>query len=666
MQKQQDMQKRRAEEAVRAHAKEQEEKKRRIEELKANMVKEQQAVAAITKAISKIRVATPETFEEDYKDLEDTLKAQLDKAGSQRVRMKVESDRAVELAKGCIEKVLEARRIQEEMKQEEERKRREAEEEEERKKAEEERKKAEEERKKKEAEDHLNALVEELNGLIISAERHADALKQSAGPLEQQGRLSDEVLEGTVRAVDEAMAKAEEMAKKCTAFVLGKGQDMRKVVASTGGSHGAEVSKTLSRLLQEIDTLRRAPNAVIPKMEAARVELQKRANAHSYFRDMQTIFEKYDGDGDGRLSRREVRRWAQAEYGFAVPSETLTEIWEYYVEEGQRGVELKKFQKLRVMIGIAREVDRDRRIREAREEVENLFENLKPKLREKLSELADVVGNADSYITKAEKSVQPLTAQAGKLPFNEAIPMCDEVDASVVAAKSTLVTARQKLETLGEDCDGRIREGVQAYVLAESKQLDLRMGRMVGRLVRATNLSKRARDRAHQKWAEETEPLRTAGKKIIRRYQKIKKLSDEELFEQFDSAAQGAIDRPAFLSFFSMAGEAVDKHARDRAMKGPKVDKKAVSNMMKHFLMVQGQSAAGASAAGGGADPGGASDEEEVLEPVEPMALTEVAQLFACLDQGCAGSISKEAFMTLLLDLPCEIEVIRESTYIGD
>merc|ERR1740123_272435 len=231
VQKQQDMQKRRAEEAVRAHAKEQEEKKRRIEELKANMVKEQQAVAAITKAISKIRVATPETFEEDYKDLEDTLKAQLDKAGSQRVRMKVESDRAVELAKGCIEKVLEARRIQEEMKQEEERKRREAE--------------AEEERKKKEAEDHLNALVEELNGLIISAERHADALKQSAGPLEQQGRLSDEVLEGTVRAVDEAMAKAEEMAKKCTAFVLGKGQDMRKVVASTGGSHGAEVSKTL-------------------------------------------------------------------------------------------------------------------------------------------------------------------------------------------------------------------------------------------------------------------------------------------------------------------------------------------------------------------------------------------------------------------------------------
>lgn len=80
-------------------------KRQQAEEERQKKIVEGNATSAIMKVIQKVRVATPETFADLKKDLDDVLTKELVNSGSQRQKMIEEVDKSLEQAKKCIEKI---------------------------------------------------------------------------------------------------------------------------------------------------------------------------------------------------------------------------------------------------------------------------------------------------------------------------------------------------------------------------------------------------------------------------------------------------------------------------------------------------------------------------------------------------------------------------------
>merc|ERR1719265_2031622 len=97
-------------------------------------------------------------------------------------------------------------------------------------------------------------------------------------------------------------------------------------------------------------------------------------------------------------------------------------------------------------------------------------------------------------------------------------------------AKNTVSEAREQIDSLARGVEKRFEADLQEFLRQEAKQLECRMGRMDSRIGRATNLSVRFREQALKKRVSELEKLRTEALKVVRYNQKMKNLTNDELF----------------------------------------------------------------------------------------------------------------------------------------
>merc|ERR1719193_637434 len=274
---------------------------------------------------------------------------------------------------------------------------------------------------------------------------------------------------------------------------------------------------------------------------------------------MEALFNKYDRDRDGLLSKMEVERFARSEYKFVIPEEALSRMWRNMVEDGQRGVPLDRFQWLRMTIGTAREMQRDLKRREERIEKESVLASMKADLQERIREAVKAVDEADKDLGKCEKQVQPLNAKAKTMPAPDMLALADETDAGIKEAKVSVVAARKQIDVLSEGIDERFAVELRSFLGAETKTLEIRMGRMDSRLSRVMNLSSRFREQASKKRGAELERLRSLALRVIRYNQRAKGLDKHELFKSFDTNGDGEIDQDEFIAWFSEA----DKEIKD-------------------------------------------------------------------------------------------------------
>merc|ERR1712045_264042 len=101
---------------------------KRKKEIEEKRRQEQKSTLAIRRVIQKVRIATPDNFDELKKELEEVLNLELQNTGSQQQRMTEESDKGLEQARNRIALINDQRRKEQERKDAEEKKRREAEE----------------------------------------------------------------------------------------------------------------------------------------------------------------------------------------------------------------------------------------------------------------------------------------------------------------------------------------------------------------------------------------------------------------------------------------------------------------------------------------------------------------------------------------------------------
>merc|ERR1712190_100952 len=111
----------------------------------------------------------------------------------------------------------------------------------------------------------------------------------------------------------------------------------------------------------------------------------------------------YDKMRMDTLSRKDILLYAKNEFQFDIPPGVLDNIWEhrteYSAKHGERGVNFENFQLVKVAIGIAREMKRDKQRRTDRVEKERLLEVKKVELQEQIQEAKVAVTEADRSVT---------------------------------------------------------------------------------------------------------------------------------------------------------------------------------------------------------------------------------------------------------------------------
>lgn len=503
---------------------------------------EQKATLAIRRVIQKVRIATPGNFSELQEELQEILREQLESTGSQKQRMQEESDKGLEQARKRIEQVNEQQRREQERKEEEEKGR-------------------------QKFEVRAKQLVTELDGFVIAAEAGVERLRVTLSAMTEAATnsgLGPQEAEQALQSVEAAGCEVRALTKACTDFIVQKGAEMKEPAGGGDASLSLDKKIVLTTMLQRINECARTCEAIVAQARTTAEAAMRRAAARQKMHDLEATFEQYDKDADDVLSRREVLAYARGHFKFILPEEALDRIWRHLVQEGQRGVRLEAFQDLNVAIGVARECQRDGKRRTVREASESVLKDLKASLSEKVKEAAKAVDEADRCVGRAEKEVQPFQAKAKSMTLEEMIALADATDAVIGEAREMVGSSRRCMGSLAEGLNEQYASDLRAFLKEETKQMELRVGRMDSRLSRATNLSHRFREQADKKLRlVRLDRLRGMAAGVLRHMQQAQSLGDEDFFEAVNVSGSGTIAEEEFVAAITSAGEDAEKEGAE-------------------------------------------------------------------------------------------------------
>jgi hypothetical protein len=557
-----------------------EENRKKLEEANKKRIEEQRATLNIRRMIQQLKGCKPEEFDKNKAALDEAFQKDLANCGGQQQKMQEEYNTGITQATQRVEQIKAAAKAEEE-------------------------RKAELERKRKEAQEMAEKLLLELTALVDTAEEASKKLVEEAEPFKAEKEMSLSEVTATGKAVDEAGADAKEKMKICTDFILSKGPEMKpgvQAAAKPGETTTSEVRPTLQKILTRISETTKATDKALLEANTKKNALVKKAEAKKRMDAIGKVFDKYDKNKDQCLSKNEVKAFAKGECAsFAVPAEVIEKIWAVLVEDTDKGVKKADFQRLKTMIGVAREKVTDDKRKKAREEKEAKIAAMKEELQEKVKEAAAGVTTAEEKVKKAEEMAVPLPVKAASLSGAEMVTLADEADELIKDAKDDITERRKAVAALSEDVD----EALKQWLSSQAKGEELKLNKLDPRLARATHMVTNFRDKAKKKLADELAAIDKTAMAIIKHHQQVKKLKNEEMFEAFKPKAD-KIDGAAFAKFF-----------------------KSAERPKKEVAKKEG-------------------DESKEEELVEAPSKEDLGRLFAQLDEEDEGSLSKEKFINLI------------------
>jgi Ca2+-binding EF-hand superfamily protein len=560
-----------------------EENRKKLEEANKKRIEEQRATLNIRRMVQQLKGCKPEGFEDAKKQLEEVMQKDLANCGSQMAKMQEECTAGITAAQQRIEQVKAAQKAEEE-------------------------RKAELEKKRKEAQELAEKLLGELTTLVDTAEEASKKLLEEAEPFKEEKEFTLKEVEAVGKAVEEAGKEAKDKMKICTDFILNKGPEMKPgVQAETKpGENGSEVRPTLQKILSRISEHTRATDKALKEAETKKAALVKKAEAKKKLVAITKNFDKYDKDKDGHYSKAEVKAYAKGEFKFDVPALTTEQIWKVLVADGGKGVKKADFQRLKAMIGVAREKVKDDARRKAREEKEAEIAKMKEELTGKVKEVSTEVTATEEKVKAAEAQALPLPSKAATMGSAAMITLADETEALITEAKEKIAETRKSLAAVSEDVDADLK----VWLAGQVKPEEFKLSKFEPRLTRSSNMVTNFREKGKKKAADELAACEKTVKSIIKHHQTVKKLKNEEVFEAFGGKP---ISDKAFIKFFSTAER-------------PPVKKEAKKEDAKK-------------------EDGDAKDEEEL---VEVPSSEDLKRVFAVLDENEEGSLSKEIFLNLI------------------
>jgi len=300
-------------------------------------------------------------------------------------------------------------------------------------------------------------------------------------------------------------------------------------------------------LVTRMNEAKKTTQMTLGKVTQAKTTRVKKAIAKERYEKSLAPFKKFDTDKDGKLSRREIKAFAQSVYGFPLSSDSLDDIFKCLVEEDAKGVEKANFHRLQVMIGIARESTMDSKRKANREKREKMLASEKETLKANFESAAELIKEASEAAAKAEKAAAPLNANKASTSASEMVALADEADKVVEAAKASLQTAK---DAVGKFSAEKAEPELKGFISGELSKLKNQLNPIEARTSKVTAASTKFRSEASKKNQAELEKLRSEGLAMIWHHQGAKKLSRDDVYKLFDSKKKGKVEESGFVKFF--------------------------------------------------------------------------------------------------------------------
>eukprot|EP00933_Yihiella_yeosuensis_P063300 TRINITY_DN66403_c0_g1_i1.p1 TRINITY_DN66403_c0_g1~~TRINITY_DN66403_c0_g1_i1.p1 ORF type:complete len:582 (-),score=165.56 TRINITY_DN66403_c0_g1_i1:74-1630(-) len=315
----------------------------------------------------------------------------------------------------------------------------------------------------------------------------------------------------------------------------------------------------MAKLIVRINDVTKGTETLVLSARRDKETAVRRELAHKQTKTLDGKFSKYDADKDKILSYKEVIAYAKAEFKISLSEDDLARIWKCAVVEGEKGVSIDNLNLLNSSIGIARELQRNRKRKEAREAKEKLIAGLKSKLNAKIQTAETAIMESEKEVVTAEKALPSLLAREREVPKADLEKQLQNCEKLVKAASASMVTMHKKVEAILDGFDETYKDVLKEYTAPQERDLEKRIGRFELRLGRCTNLCARFRTEALRKEATALHNARRFAFKQASQYAQKNELSVDELFSKtVDTNGDGHVDEKEFLQFFAAAAKEVE------------------------------------------------------------------------------------------------------------
>jgi len=196
------------------------------------------------------------------------------------------------------------------------------------------------------------ALTKDLRSIIKAGE---DKLKATADLIRQAVQTPDSAL---VERLEAAGIEAQALSDELQSFAEKKAKGIAQLLINAKGPGLLEMKTMSSKLTKLSSDLKQVSTNGEGIVKEGKVQLERKSLSAAATQRIKEVFEKYDADSDGFLSRKEVTKYSKGQFKFNPPADCLDRIWRNLVE-GTKGISLKQFQQLKVAIGTARVLARE-------------------------------------------------------------------------------------------------------------------------------------------------------------------------------------------------------------------------------------------------------------------------------------------------------------------
>eukprot|EP00747_Dinoflagellata_sp_TGD_P197729 gnl/TRDRNA2_/TRDRNA2_69467_c0_seq1.p1 gnl/TRDRNA2_/TRDRNA2_69467_c0~~gnl/TRDRNA2_/TRDRNA2_69467_c0_seq1.p1 ORF type:complete len:938 (-),score=322.79 gnl/TRDRNA2_/TRDRNA2_69467_c0_seq1:66-2777(-) len=520
-------------------------KKREEEEARRG---EQTAALAVRKVIQRVRIATPENFDELRAELEATQVAQLEKMGSQADKVAQEAEKALTQAQERVDAI-------NNKKQEEELAKLEA-----------------EQNKKKEAE-KIDGLVKAAVEEVAAAEKEVEKAEKAAEPITDAEKMKELTADGLVNALAKTDKAVEAAQTKLDA--VSKSVSEKKTEMGNSEVGRAKLKEEFKGLYGKLASGRRALEKIKEVSKANKDKAVRKVAAAKRDKAQGELFKKFDKNKDGKLDGKEIKTFAKAEYSFELEEEQVQRILNSLAREGG-GVAVDKFRRVRAMCAIAKseikarekrkeEEEKLRIAKEAEEARKAALEAQKTEIKAIVTAAGEELKAAEEALAKVRESAKPLGASAkDEMPVSKLREKAAEVEEEAKAIKDKAATVEAKCveiegdaakeEPPAEDGEKGTKEKEKPSEIAifrktQAKALRAKLGKLMTLVDAVLDQVKKAESRAAKKAYAELTALTTEAVSAIREHMAEKDVTGEDLFKKLSGGQDKKLSEPKLTAF---------------------------------------------------------------------------------------------------------------------
>jgi len=515
-QRQEDERRRRDAEAAKRRQREEEERAKREAELKKRREeeevrrKEHAAALAVRKVIQRVRVATPETYDNLRAELEEAQATHLEALGSQAQKVTQEAQETLQQAQKRIDDINEKR-------------------------AEDERRRQEEERRAKEEAEKVDKLFKEVTEEVkVAEEKIQKAEEQAKNVTEGESNPPEETVEAASSA-EKVMEEAKEAVEKHIASIDKKWGDMGR------GDAARKVRHEMDELYKKLQDGRRQLERLGYTVSITRDKALRKASALKKERDRRASFETHDTDKDGKLSRAEVLAFSKATFDGFEPTEGVLDKIMRILEP----ITFEKFHAMHLKVAIAQSETKARQKRAEEAERQRKLEEQRQEVQKIIDEAGELLAAAEDLTTQAEDKGRPLSKENTDMPASEIEATAIEADELAKKTEEQLAATLEKLKKVEEDCEAN--PDLHGFDKRDVPRLQKRHENVKARADKVMATMKKAHERAIRKAYAEMDQKRLEVATAIRARMGSEGKSGAQMFSSLNGDAP--LTKEKFVSF---------------------------------------------------------------------------------------------------------------------